>query len=291
MDFDLLRTLVAVADTGGFTKAQARIHRTQSTISQQIQRLEQRLGRRLLDRDTRSVTLTEYGEQYLAYARRILELEAEARAVLKTKQKITFIRIGIPEDFAEFRLPSLLRDFATRLGHLQLEIVSAPSFELRTRLEEGRLDLAVVKEEKLRKGGLGYWREDLHWVAKNGSEVHTERPVPLIAFPQGCPYRNRAATALEAARIGWRITYESSNWTGIKAAVENGLGVALLADIRSLEDIRELTEADGFPPAQSVYLVLRSKHSPPRGATAQLAKLVIQLIPEERPVVETGKTA
>src|SRR6266852_5492065 len=88
MDFNLLRTLVAVADSGGFTKAEARIHRSQSTISQQIARLEHHVGRRLLERNTRTVTLTDYGEQYLAYARRILELEEEARTVLKAKQKI-----------------------------------------------------------------------------------------------------------------------------------------------------------------------------------------------------------
>src|SRR5258708_8983784 len=156
MDFDLLRTLVAVADSGGFTKAEARIHRSQSTISQQVARLEQHVGRRLLERNTRTVTLTDYGEQYLAYARRILELEEEARTVLKAHQKIAFIRVGIPEDFAEFKLPALLRDFAIRQADMRLEIVSPPSFELRTRLDEGRFDLAIVKEEHLRTASLSY---------------------------------------------------------------------------------------------------------------------------------------
>lgn len=137
MDFELLRTLIAVAESGGFTKAEARIHRTQSTISQQIARLEHHVGRRLLERNTRTVTLTDYGERYLAYARRILELEEEARTVLRAGQKIAFVRVGIPEDFAEFKLPALLRDFAIRQRDIRLEIVSAPSFELRTRLEGG----------------------------------------------------------------------------------------------------------------------------------------------------------
>jgi DNA-binding transcriptional LysR family regulator len=284
MDFSLLRTLVAVADSGGFTKAEARIHRSQSTISQQIARLEHHVGRRLLERNTRTVTLTDYGEQYLAYARRILELEEEARTVLKAHQKIAFIRVGIPEDFAEFKLPALLRDFAIRQADMRLEIVSAPSFELRTRLDEGRLDLAIVKEEDLRKGGLCYWKEDLHWVAKANSNVQGERPVPLIVFPQGCPYRNRASAALEASGMSWRVTYESSNWPGIKAGVETGLGIALLADIRGLTGVQNLTEAHGFPPVESVHLVLRSKQTPPRGALALLAERLTRLVPQERPV-------
>jgi DNA-binding transcriptional LysR family regulator len=284
MDFDLLRTLVAVADAGGFSKAEARIHRSQSTISQQIARLEHHVGRRLLERDTRTVRLTAHGEQYLAYARRILELEDEARTVLKAPQKIALVRVGIPEDFAEFRLPALLRDFAVRQPDIRLEIVSAPSSELRTRLEEGRLDLAIVKEEEHRKGGLWYWKEQLRWVAKAGCDIQGERPVPLICFPEGCPYRKRAVRALDASGISWRVAYESSNWPGIKGGVETGLGVALLADLSGLIGVQDLTEVHGFPAVESTYLVLRAKQTPPRGAIAQLAEKLARLVPQERPV-------
>lgn len=136
----------------------------------------------------------------------------------------------------------------------------------------------------MRKGGLSYWKEDLHWVVKAGSNIHGERPVPLICFPQGCPYRNRAAAALETSGLNWRITYEGSNWQGIKAGVETGLGVALLADVRGLTGVQGLTEAHGFPRVESIYLVLRSKQTPPRGAVAMLAEKLARLVPQERPV-------
>jgi DNA-binding transcriptional LysR family regulator len=284
VDFDLLRAFVAVAAAGAFGKAGTRVHRSQSTISQQIARLERHVGRQLFQRNTRVVSLTEDGKQYLTYAHRILELEEEARMALKVRRRIPLTRVGIPEDFAEFKLSSLLRDVAPRQRDIRLQIVSAPSFELRAQLEEGQLDLAIVKEETHRKGGLRYWKEELHWVAKSGAKIHDERPVPLICFPQGCPYRNRATAALEASGTMWRVAYESSNWPGIKVGLENGLGIALLADIRGLSGVRELTEDHGFPPAEPVYLVLRSKQNPPRGAVSMLAGKLARLVPQERPV-------
>jgi|HubBroStandDraft_2_1064218.scaffolds.fasta_scaffold2673501_1 DNA-binding transcriptional LysR family regulator len=84
--------------------------------------------------------------------------------------------------------------------------------------------------------------------------------------------------------MSWRVTYESSNWPGIKAGVETGLGIALLADIRGLTGVQNLTEAHGFPPVESVHLVLRSKQTPPRGALALLAERLTRLVPQERPV-------
>src|SRR5258707_14927795 len=82
LDLELLRSFVSVVDSGGFTRAGERVHRTQSTVSQQIKRLEDDLGQPLLNRTAKDVTPTEAGERLLSYARRLLSLAEEARDVL-----------------------------------------------------------------------------------------------------------------------------------------------------------------------------------------------------------------
>ena len=277
MDSDLIRTFVAVADAGGFTKAEAAIRRPQSTISQQIARLEQELGRRLLDRNTREMTLTSHGVEYLNYARQMLILEEQAIEALR----LDVVRVGIPEDFWQFNLPALLRSFAAQQRDIRIEMISAPSRDLAQRLKEGQLDIAAIKEDKAPKRALHYWQEELRWVAKEGTRLGAARPVPLVCFPEGCTYRSLAVAALTSSRIPNRVMYESSNWTGVKEMVENGLGITLLSDLRGLSNVHEL---DDLPQTEPAYLVLRSKQMPPRGAVAAMAETLIKLVPQERAV-------
>src|SRR6201981_88186 len=111
LDLELLRSFVSVVDAGGFTRAGERVHRTQSTVSQQIRRLEEDLGQLLLDRSGKDVTPTEAGERLLSYARRLLSLAEEARDVVAQPSKEGAVRLGIPEDFAAYRLGKQLRSF------------------------------------------------------------------------------------------------------------------------------------------------------------------------------------
>ncbi len=114
LDLDLLRSFVAVVDAGGFTRAAERVHRTQSTVSQQVRRLEDDLGQQLLNRDGKEVTPTEAGERLLSYARRLLSLAEEARDVVARPSGDGAVRLGLTEDFAAHRLTRLLGSFAAR---------------------------------------------------------------------------------------------------------------------------------------------------------------------------------
>lgn len=279
MDIEILRSFLAVVDVGGFSKAEKRVNRAQSTISRHIGILEDRLERRLLDRDNRNFTLTKYGERYVEYARRIVALDDEARAAMNMDANMSLIRVGIPEDFFDFSLPTLLQKFAKQEGDITLSIIAARSFVLRKELQAGRLDLALLKEEKMRDGGHAYWIEELKWVVKGRRPVPAEQPVPLICFPPGCPYRNRATAALDSCGISWHVAFEGSNWPGIKAAVENDLGVALLAEVRTIQG---LSEPEGFPEVDPIYLVLRTKEVSPRGALRRLVDRLVSLVPQVR---------
>ena len=80
LDVDQLRTFIAIAETGSFTRAADIVHKTQSAVSMQMKRLEERLDRAIFARDGRASKLTEDGERLLDYARRIVKLNVETIA-------------------------------------------------------------------------------------------------------------------------------------------------------------------------------------------------------------------
>ena len=271
LDLELLRSFVSVVDSGGFTRAGERVHRTQSTVSQQIKRLEDDLGQPLLNRTAKDVTPTEAGERLLSYARRLLSLAEEARDVLAGPSKEGAVRLGIPEDFAAYRLTKLLASFSRSRPGLRLDVRVDQSTCLRRDLERGELDLALFKRGAGEKGGIAVWPERVHWVASKTHPIDAEiRSVPLIGFPTGCLYRSRAIHAIESAGRAWHMAYTSSSLTGIQAAVAAGLGLSILSEIAIQADHRVLTAKDGFAPIDKteVALVASPDASP---ATLRLA--------------------
>ena len=255
LDLDLLRTYVAVVDAGGFTRAGSRVHRTQSTISQQIRKLEEDLGQRLLDRLGGSVTPTEEGEKLLFYARRLLTLSAEARAALNEPGSQTVVRLGIPEDFAGRPLTDLLSGFANSYPHIRLDTTSGWSSALRRLLDADELDLSLVKRDVGDGRCLARWPERLIWVAGWKLDLDID-PLPLALFPQGCIYRQRAVGGIEGLGRRWRVAYVGQGLAGVQAAVASGLGVGLLPEGTVQADHRQLGPSQNFPDPRPSELAL-----------------------------------
>jgi len=271
LDLELLRSFVSVVDAGGFTRAGERVHRTQSTVSQQIKRLEEDVGQPLLNRTAKDVTPTEAGERLLSYARRLLALAEEARDVLARPGPEGAVRLGIPEDFAAYRLTKLLATFARSHPGLRLDVRADQSAYLRAGLERGELDLALLKRDAGEKGAIAVWPERVHWVTSKSHPVDSKiGSVPLIGFPAGCLYRSRAIHALESSGRSWHMSYTSSSLVGIQAAVAAGLGLSILSEMAVQADHRVLTAKEGFAPIDrtEVALVASPGASP---ATLRLA--------------------
>jgi DNA-binding transcriptional LysR family regulator len=271
LDLELLRSFVSVVDAGGFTRAGERVHRTQSTVSQQIKRLEEDVGQPLLNRTGKDVTPTEAGERLLSYARRLLSLAEEARDVLSRPGNEGAIRLGVPEDFAAYRLAKLLAAFSRSHPTLRLDVRADQSAYLKRDLERGELDLVLFKRAAGEKGGVAVWPERVHWVTSKTHPRDTRAgSVPLIGFPTGCLYRAGAIHALESAGRTWHMAYTSSNLAGIQAAVAAGMGLSILSEIAIQADHRVLTAKDGFAPIDrtEVALVASPDASP---ATLRLA--------------------
>jgi DNA-binding transcriptional LysR family regulator len=257
LDLELLRSFVSVVDAGGFTRAGERVHRTQSTVSQQIKRLEEDVGQMLLHRDGKDVRPTEAGERLLSYARRLLTLAEEARDVLREPDSEGAIRLGIPEDFAAYQLAKLLGTFARSHPGLRLDVRADQSKNLARDLERGELDLALFKREAGEKGGIAVWPERVHWVTSKSHPIHADvASVPLIGFPLGCLYRAGAIHALESAGRVWHMSYTSSSLAGIQAAVAAGMGLSILSEMSIQSDHRVLTAKDGFAPINRTEVAL-----------------------------------
>jgi DNA-binding transcriptional LysR family regulator len=277
MDFELLRSFVSVVDAGGFTRAGERVHRTQSTVSQQIRRLEESLGRPLLLRKGKRVSPTEEGERLLTYARRILALAEEARDVVARPTPDGVVRLGVPEDFAAYRLAQMLSKFARSRPDLRLDVRCDLSVCLRRDLARGEFDVALVKRDagdQSENGAVATWPERLRWVASRRIPIDsTVDPLPLAVFEQGCLYRRQAIHRLEAAGRTWRVAYTSKNLTGIQAAVSAGLGVSILPDVAVLADHRVLGPKEGFPKLSNTEMAL-VVHPDASAATRHLAGLL-----------------
>ncbi|KAJ8742943.1 LysR family transcriptional regulator [Aeromonas veronii] len=222
----LLRSFVAIIDTGSFTRAGERVHLTQSTISQQIRRLEQQLGCPLLDRAGRRVVATAEGEKLLGLARRILALLAQAEE--QVTEGSVALSLGLPEDFAAGAITPVLAAFARDYPEVRLEVQSGLSHEIWQRFEAGELDLALVKQTRGQGAPLASWREPLVWVDSRDWPARERDPLPLVVFPSEGLYRRQMTEALDGLGRRWRIAYVSASLASLQGAVSAGIGVSLL---------------------------------------------------------------
>lgn len=256
----------------GSLRAGERVHRTQSTVSQQVRRLEDQLGHQLLIRDARGVSLTAEGERLLGYARRILALGAEARAALAGEAPARVVRLGIPDDFALAALTGVVADFARARPGVRLAVECGLSCDLSAGFARGDLDLVLLKREPGSGPTLAAWPERLVWVTGVDCDPDADS-VGLVAFRQGCLYRNRAVHALEKAGRPWRIAYECPSLIGIEAALAGGLGVAVLSDLALNPRLRELPASDPWPAIPPTELALQASANA-CAATRELAGLI-----------------
>lgn len=257
LDLDLLRAFLAVAEARSFTRAGARLARSQSAISLQIQRLEQQVGLALFSRDARSVTLTAAGENLLAPARQMLRLNDEIIGNVLGQSIAGDVRFGAPEDFTTTHLPGILGDYARAYPHVSLSVVCDLTLNLMDRMQKGELDLALIKREPLGPNiGVSVWKEPLVWVGAGRDILRTDQPVPLVLAPAPCVYRKRATSALDGIGRTWRAAYTSPSLTGQHAALRAGLGVTALPRGMAPENMLELGEADGFPPLADTEIAL-----------------------------------
>lgn len=256
LDSDLLRTFVAVAETGSMTLGAARILRTQSAASLQIKRLEDLLGQPLFLRHGRGVTLTPTGEQLLPTARRITtELDITLRQL--TSETITGrLRLGIPDDHSHDTLAPIIAEFCQSHPSVELDVICELSARFPKMLETGALDLAVYEVEAPGDPSGILWRDQTQWVMSRHHDLLACPVLPVALFDRDCWWRDAALDALTGMERPYRVIYSSQSVQGVTAAVEAGVAVALLGSAALTDKIAALGPSEGFPEMPTSHLVL-----------------------------------
>ncbi|MEZ0167827.1 LysR family transcriptional regulator [Microvirga sp. TS319] len=227
LDPRLLRSFVTIADAGSFTRAAQHLNMTQSTISQQLGRLEDAVGHPLVDRIARPVRPTDAGERLLGYARRILALQQEAETVLSDPAGTTSIRIGLPEDIVSMAMAEAFGEFAKRHREIRLDVTAGLSRDLTRRYRGGEFDIVIVKEPAASPDYRATFPQAMAWFESVKAPEWPD-PVPLVAFPPGGLYREAMFERVERERRRWYIAFSGSSLHNVLVGVEAGLGLSLL---------------------------------------------------------------
>src|SRR5580692_3694716 len=229
-DIDCLRSFLVIADTMSFSRAAETVGRSQSTISQQIAKLETQVSKALLTRRKgRVLELTSEGGKLLQYARKILQLNDEAYASMSDDVLAGFVRLGVPLDFFGRDFTTWLARFKNRHPMVGLEVEANQSENLMKRNARGEFDLAFFKQQAGAKSGTVALREQLVWVSGPNYSPDAASPMPLILFPEGCAYRRCAIAALKDHKQPWHVSFVSPSFECLKSAAVEGMGITVLA--------------------------------------------------------------
>ncbi|EKF60341.1 LysR family transcriptional regulator [Agrobacterium albertimagni AOL15] len=255
LDLVQLRSFVSIAQFGSFTLASQKLGLRQSTVSQHLQRLEEAIGRRLIDRDTHGVRLTADGEALLPHARELLALERQTASLFEGEKPSGRLRLGISEDLVSGQLPTLLREFIADYPAVELHLTVALSKDLADMQDKGDLDLVFAKRRLGDRRGEAILREPLVWLAADPEAMMEKTVLPLIVFPPPSLTRTLLMEALERAALPWRIVCSCQSLSGLTAAARAGMGV--LVQPRSLAPLglRELPPS-ALPKIEDVEFIL-----------------------------------
>lgn len=285
-DPELLRTFLAVAQSLNFTAAGLSRGISQPTVSQHVRRLEDVVGRPLLVRDTRSVSLTADGEALAGFAREILAAHDRAVSYFTGLRVSGRLRFGVTDDLALTPLPNILREFRALHPQINLELTVLQNDGLLRRIERGYLDVAFVKRDAgtpAANQGQLVRRDQLVWVAAKGTRLRPDEPVPLVAYQTPSLSRSLSVQALEQSGRSKRITCTVRGVNGVLAAVRAGLGVAVLARTLVPADLVEVASAARLPKLPHVDLVLlthaRAPAEPARALTSAILASGVPLKP------------
>jgi DNA-binding transcriptional LysR family regulator len=276
LDIDQLRTFVVIAETGSFTRAAEVVHKTQSAVSMQMKRLEERIGKPVFERDGRASRLTEDGERLLDYARRIVKLNSEALSTVVGAGLTGSVRLGVPDDYADRYLPEIMARFARSHPDVELTVLCEPTIELVDRIDRGDLDLAIITHKAANRPSEVIRRERLLWVSSNRHSTHLEEPLPLALSRGTCSWRRVAVARLDEIGRPYRILYTSGNSSALSAAVLAGLAVTVFPESALRPGMRVLGPADNFPPLPVFDIgLLRNPHET-SAVTDALASHIVQ---------------
>ena len=278
LDIEILRTFVAIAETGSFSRAAQQVYRTPSAVSMQIKRLEEMLGRTLFVREPRQVHLTPEGETMLGYARQMLELNDEAVGQFLSPQVGGTVRLGAPDDLGTRVLPGVIAQFTRNYPAVQVNVRVGRSPDLMRRLDIGELDIALLISaagERPHARAEPVFQESLVWAGREGGVAQQRTPLPLAVADRGCAWRRMALESLNHSGHRYRIAYTCEHTEAQQAAIQQDIAITPLPRSLVQPPLRVIEEEAGLSPLGD-YEVLMLR-MPARGAAVEaLAQHIVE---------------
>lgn len=274
LDNEVLKSFVAIAEQGSFTRAARQVHRTPSALSMQIKRLEETVGKTLFVRDARQVRLTAEGEVLLSYGRRLLKLNEEAMQQFFSPALAGRVGFGTSDDVGTRILPRLLAQFSRSYPAVQIDVVVGSSRSNRRKVDAGDLDMAlvVVGNEGQESRGEIVHSEPLVWTGRDGGIAVHQTPLPVAVANPGCVWRWMAMGSLDKADIPYRVAYTCEHSSGQEAAMLADLAVAPFPLGLVKPPLRKLSD-DRLPEMGNYQIALvRSDATPINDALAAYVK-------------------
>ncbi len=255
IDITTFRAFIAVAETGGFTAAARRLHRSQSAVSMQIAKLEEIAGATVFSRGPAGVALTAQGEALLGTARRIVGLHDAALAELEGARVTGRVRIGVMDDYASHVLPALFAEFMRRHPAIGLEVTTGFTSAFLPQLGSA-FDLVLATQPAGAKAGRVLRTERTCWAYAARRPLPDLSVVPLAVLAPGNLFRGWAVDALDRAGLPWRIVYSSSSISAIESAAAAGIALTVVKAGTARPDLRVLGPGEGLPALPSAEIAL-----------------------------------
>lgn len=267
-----LKTFATVARCRSFTEAGRRLELTQPSVSEHIRRLEKDLGRRLFVRDTHSVALTPDGEALLAHARVILQAITRAESQFRAPRLKGRVRLGSSDDIAQGPLPTVLAAFRDAHPDVELEITIGMTGKLYELVDAGEIDLLIGKRRLGDRRGVPLFTGRLEWLAKAGTVVDLEAPLPLILIAEPSVTRAVVLDTLAEAGLQWQVVCTSSSHGGCIAAARGGLGITVRPQYVVARGLMPPVNSESLPALPEVeFIALAAKRlSRPAATLARL---------------------
>jgi DNA-binding transcriptional LysR family regulator len=289
LDIALLRTFIAIVESGSITAAGKLVGRSQPAITHQIKRLEERLQRPLFHSHRRRLVLTSEGQVLLEFARAIIRLNNEACSSLARGKMTCPVRLGTPDLYAAYLLPDVLRNFSASHPEVEVDLRCTRSVHLSKALQRGELDIAVMTNQPEFEPGQVIREEPIVWVAGRHGDPELANPLPVAVLPEGSIYRQHALDALGAAGRAWSIRSVCDSIAGLQAAVASGLAVSIFPNCAVDATVRRVGLRENLPPLPPVELVMHRRPGGVSEAAEYLAQFVVNELSLRRTRIRSAR--
>ncbi|MBV7486747.1 LysR family transcriptional regulator [Bordetella sp. BOR01] len=276
-DLDQLRTFAAVLDAGSLTAAAPMVHLSQSAVSEQIRKLEDRAGQALLVRGKAGVHATPAGVRLQAHATRILALADEALRDLHGVPLQGELRLALTDYFRPRDIAGLLRRLNQQYPQVRLHVAILKSGEVEAAYVRGQYDLGLTMHVRTpgaaRQPGIVLRREPLWWMAAEGMRPARGMPLSLLVLPESCALRQFTEALLARRGRPYLVAHVASGVAGLQLALAAGLGVACLNESALAPGVARLAGA-GLPALPQAQFCLL----PARGAETEFVTRARQAV-------------